>query len=385
MSIYQSEFPITDDILHFNHAGIAPWPQRTVRAIREFADENAQSGSLCCATWNKRLAELRRQCAQLLGTDSPDEIAFTKNTSEGLSLVAGGLDWKSGENIIVNSMEFPSNRIVWEVYAQRCGVELRLVPASDMPLEDAMIARIDKKTRLLAASSVQYATGYRMDLNKLGQACRTHRVLFCIDAIQSLGAIPFRVNDCCADFVCADGHKWLLSPEGTGLFYCRKKHLDTLRLNQYGWHMVKNAGYYDRTDWRPAPSASRFECGSMNHLGLFGLAASLELLAEVGSENIYRKIMMNISYLIENVDKKLFDVLTPEAHEKRAGILTLQARHADNDALYRHLRSKRVICAQRAGGIRLSPHFYTDQESLQSLIEHLHRGAERCSMKSQQS
>ncbi len=385
MSIYHSEFPIASDILHFNHAGIAPWPQRTIKRIHQFANENACSENLHYSKRNKLLNRLRRQCTRLLGADMPEEIAFTKNTSEGLSLIAGGLDWKADENIVLSSIEFPSNRIVWEAFAHRFNIEIRLVrPDPDISLEDALIAQIDEKTRLLTTSSVQYATGYRMDLNKLGRACCERQVLFCVDAIQSLGAVPFKVNECYADFVCADGHKWLLSPEGTGLFYCRKKHWKTLCLNQFGWHMVKNAGDYDQVDWEAASSATRFECGSMNHLGLFALSESLELLFEVGIENISRKIMKNTRYLIENIDKNLFTTVTPEVQSHHAGILTVRLRSADsvdNNTLYRYLTAKRILCAPRAGGIRLSPHFYTDKQSLQSVLRQLHHGAVRLSTK----
>ena len=370
--MYQSEFPISNSgLVHLNHAGIAPWPRRTVRAIRDFSDENSRFGPLHYNEWATRIHELRKQCARLIGAASTDEIAFTKNTSDGLSMVAGGIHWRPRDNVVVANDEFQSNRIVWEGFARQYGMEVRRADFRATVPEDALTACVDKRTRLLATSSIQYATGYRMNLETLSEVCRHYRALLCVDAIQSLGAVPFDAQSCNADFVCADGHKWLLSPEGTGILFCRKEHIENLKLNQFGWHMVERIGDYERLSWKPAPTAARFECGSMNHLGLFALQASLSLLIEVGSDTIYRRITENTAYLIDNLDRNKYYFATPEAPEKRGGILTLRRKAGDEKALFRKLLHHKVLCAYRAGGVRLSPHFYTAQAELDRVLRYL--------------
>ncbi len=371
---YKREFEFAPDVLHLNHAGVGPWPRRAVAAIREFAEENMRFGSLHCTAWERRVAHLRESLRRLIGAASADEIALIKNTSEGVSIVACGLDWQPGDSVVVGYQEFPSNRIAWEVLAQRHGVAVRLADLAGGAPEQSLIAQMDDTTRLLAVSSIQYASGHRMDLAQLGQACKRHGSLFCVDAIQSLGAAPFNAQAVGADFVCADGHKWLLSPEGTGIFYCRREHLETLRLNQFGWRMTAAPGDYDNPDWRVAPDARRFECGSLNHLGFMALAASLDLLNETGLETIFDINMRNISYIIDNMDKNRFEIVTPETPEQRGGILTVRG-DAGDQALFSHLSAHGVLCARRAGGIRLSPHFYTPRTTLDRALELLHEKA----------
>ena len=377
MTIYDMEFPDSSElghskILHFNHAGIAPWPQRSINAISRFAQENYDVNYQYIRAWDKAFALLKKQCAELIGAASADEIGFVKNTSEGLSIVAGGIPWQAKDNLVIGNIEFSSNQMAWRAFAERFNIELRVADIAVAKPEEALIAQMDSNTRLLACSSIQYASGYRMDLVTLGKACKKHKALFCIDAIQSLGAVPFKVQDYGADFVCADGHKWLLSPEGTGLFYCKQKHIKQLNLNQFGWKMVENPTQYDRLDQEFSSKAQRFECGSINHLGLIGLQASLELLFEIGIDNVHRKITRNITYLIERIDQSRFEIVTPLPPEKRGGILMLRLRKGDNEALYRTLLDHQILCAYRRGGIRLSPHFYISKENLDQVLLYLH-------------
>ncbi len=365
----EQEFQIAPDVLHLNHAGVGPWPRRTVAAIREFAEDNAAYGTLHSLSWEKSLARLRESLRGLVGAGSADEIALTKNTSEGISIVAYGLDWRPGDNVVVGRQEFPSNRMAWESLAQHCGVEIRLADLARDDPEQSLLACMDDNTRLLAVSSIQYLTGCRMDLARLGRACRECNSLFCVDAIQSLGASPFDAQAVGADFVCADGHKWLLSPEGTGIFYCRREHLSSLKLNQFGWHMTDAPGDYENPNWHSAADATRFECGSLNRLGFTGLAASLGLLYEVGFESVFKEVEKKVSYLIDKIDKDRFKILTPLAPDRRGGILTVRCNDTDNEALFSRLSAHGVLCAKRAGGIRLSPHFYTPQATLDRVLE----------------
>ena len=214
-------------------------------------------------------------------------------------MVAYGLDWRAGDEIVISDQEFPSNRIVWESLAPLGIKVVQVDMANSSSPEQALIAALTSKTRLLSVSSVQYASGLVLDLQLLGAECRRRGVIFCVDAIQSIGVKPFDVQVCQADFVMADGHKWMLGPEGLAVFYCRREWIPRLTLRQFGWHMVEAVGDYDRKDWRPAASARRFECGSPNMLGVHALHASLSLLLEVGIHQVSDLVSSKVSYLID--------------------------------------------------------------------------------------
>jgi selenocysteine lyase/cysteine desulfurase len=230
---------------------------------------------------------------------------------------------------------------------------------------------MDKHTRLLSCSSVQYARGLRLDLNLIGRACRQNNTLFCVDAIQSLGAMAFDAQACAADFVVADGHKWMCGPEGTALFYCRKDIQPQLQLRQYGWHMLKDAFDFSHqhTEIQIADNAQRFESGSPNMMGIAALNASLGLLLDVGIEKIQATVTDNAVYLFEQLrDLPDIKILTPTDTGRFAGIVTFQKQSVDNTKLYQHLQSKNIICAYRGDGIRFSPHFHNSTQDMDTAL-----------------
>ena len=285
-------FQLDKNIVHLNHAAVAPWPLVTRDAVIAFATENAAIGSQNYDLWMQTEQQLKQKLKHLINARSTDEIAILKNTSEGLSLIAQGLAFNPGDNIVIPAEEFPSNKVVWQAL-QTQGIELRQVPVQDIDEpEQALINAMDENTRLLSCSSVQYARGLRLDLDLIGQACRQNETLFCVDAIQSLGAISFDAQACHADFVVADGHKWMCGPEGTALFYCRQQVQDLLQLRQYGWHMLRDAFDFSHqhTTLQIADNAQRFESGSPNMMGIAALNASLGLLLDVGIEEIQNKL-----------------------------------------------------------------------------------------------
>ena len=236
--------------------------------------------------------------------------------------------------------------------------------------EASLIQACDEKTRLLTISSVEYGTGKRIDLEKLGQFCSENNILFCVDAIQSLGALPFDVQNINADFVMADAHKWLLGPEGIALFYCKQEVRDLVELHQFGWHMVKNVANYDEKDWHIADSAQRFECGSPNMLGIHALSASLSLIEAVGIDTISRNIINNTGYIIDNIENiNGLSFISPIEKPQYAGIVTFDIKDKNMADIYTKLMKNRVICANRARGIRFSPHFYTSREKIDKGLE----------------
>lgn len=373
MHAVHDEFPQLPGLRYLNHAAVSPWPQRAVEAVTRFARENAQTGARDYPDWLKTEQRLRERLQRLLNAPSCGDIALVKNTSEALSFVAFGLDWRAGDQVLISDEEFPSNRVVWEAL-RRFGVEVVQVSLKGHAPEDALLAACGPRTRLLSVSAVQYASGLRLDLQSLGQGCQARGVLFCVDAIQQLGALPFDVQSSQCAFAMADGHKWLLGPEGLGVFYCRSDLREQLKLHEYGWHMLEHAGDYQRTDWQAARSARRFECGSPNMLGTMALEASLSLLEEVGMPQVEAALQERMQWLQVGLQGipgcRLHSPLNPL---RRAGILTFSLDGRDSQALYQQLRDQQVICAQRGAGVRLSPHFYTQAQVIEETLQLLHQ------------
>lgn len=365
----KKEFKLKSDLIYLNHAAVSPWPARTAEAVKKFADENMTGGSLRYPEWLKVESALRHQAGDLLNAHSAEDIALLKNTSEALSVVAYGLDWKAGDNIITSNQEFPSNRIVWESLASQ-GVEFREADlTSEQTPEEALFLLADENTRLITISSVQFGTGLRMDLEKIGNFCKNRDILFCVDAIQSIGALQIDVQEIEADFVMADGHKWMLGPEGLAIFYSSPESRERLKITQYGWHMVEAMGDYNRKEWALARSARRFECGSPNMIGIHALNASLSLLNEAGMENVEREVLKKSEYLFGKIRSHPdLELITSDDDNRYGGIVTFRSTVVDNEVLFQHLTDNYVFCALRGGGLRLSPHFYTPVEHLDAAL-----------------
>lgn len=367
---FAEQFPIDPALCYLNHAAIGVWPQRTAEAVKAFAEENLTRGATRWRDWSTKERAMRDRFARLTNAPSADDIALLKNTSEALSVVAWGLPWQAGDNVVLAAQEFPSNRIVWESL-DRIGVETRIVniEGTDDP-EALLVEAIDTRTRLLTVSSVQYGDGLRMDVERLGEFCGGNDILFCVDAIQSLGVLPFDVKTCQADFVMADGHKWLLGPEGVTVFYCREELREQLILHQYGWRMVENPFDMERRDWKPAGTARRFEAGSGNTLGIYAQEASLSLLQEIGIEEVARLALQNSEHLCQGLRKiKGVTILSDRREARRSPIVTFSVDGRDAGDIHRLLVKKGVICAVRGGGIRLAPHFYTPRQTLDRALE----------------
>ncbi|EGW19639.1 aminotransferase class V-fold PLP-dependent enzyme [Methylobacter tundripaludum] len=364
------EFPLIDELIYLNHAAVGPWPKRTGAAVIKFAEQNTRYGSHFYLDWLNKEAELRTQLQALLNAPSPDDITLVKNTSEALSFVAYGLTWQSGDNIVSSNEEFPSNRLPWESLADQ-GVEFRQADlhSADSP-EDALFALVDGNTRLLTISSIQFASGLRMDLERIGEFCKRRGILFCIDAIQSLGAVQFDVQAYQADFVMADGHKWMFGPEGLGVFYTTPEARDKLKLTQYGWHMMKDIHNYENQPWEVHPTARRFECGSPNMLGIHAFSASLSLLLETGMAAVETQVLDKSDYVKDMIDKnERLVLLSAKQSPLKSGIVIFKHRTVSNEVLYKYLQENGVVCALRGGGIRFSPHFYNTFEEIDRAFE----------------
>ena len=376
-ALLAQEFPLAEDLVYLNHAAVSPWPNRTSEAVIRFAQENTRQGARNYTEWTVMERNLRQQCAKMLNT-SAENLAFAKNTSEALSFVASGFPWEAGDNVVIPSGEFPSNRVVWESLQSR-GVSVRQIPLGNTrEPEELLLRAFDSRTRLLSVSSVQYATGLRLDLERLGAACKQAGAAFCVDAIQGLGALPHDVSAMDIDFLAADAHKWLLGPEGIALFYCSPVWRERLVLHEYGWHMLEAAHDYERVDWQPANSARRFEPGSPNMLGIHALSSSLSLIEETGIDIIESRILQRSEYLFEFfAGDSAFHVVTPASKGRYAGIVTIRHERVDAAKLHAGLREHNIVCAARGGGIRFSPHFYTAFAKIDRAVEALRDVAAR--------
>ncbi len=361
-------FCLDPEIIYLNHAAVAPWPQAARDAVIEFANENVTRGAQDYPRWLQTEQQLRERLQQLINAPSSDDIALLKSTSEGLSFIAHGLEWQAGDNIVIPAGEFPSNRMVWQSLASQ-GVELREVSIDANAPESRLLNACDTRTRLLSCSSVQYTTGLRLDLTRLGAICRQAGILLCIDAIQSLGAMTFDLQQIGADFIVADGHKWMTGPEGLALFYCAAEQRERLKLFEYGWHMMQHPHDFSQTDWRPADTAQRFECGSPNMLGAVALNTALGVLLDTGIDSIEQRVLHNSAWLIEHLQQLPgLEILTPMAAERRAGIVLFRTDGIDNDKLWKQLMQHNIICAARGQGVRFSPHFYNTEAQLDKAV-----------------
>lgn len=366
------QFPVNDQCMYLNHAAVAPWPRCTSEAVQKFAQENSMTGAQGYLDWLKKEQSLRSNLAKLIGSNNEDCVALVKNTSEALSFVAYGLDWQAGDIVLISNEEFPSNRIVWESLAQKFGVIVQQVHISAEDPEAEILTAINStsgRPKLISVSAVQYASGIKLDLAKLGKACNKNQVLFCVDAIQAVGAMEFKCDAWHIDFAMADGHKWMLGPEGLGFFFVKESHIKSLNLYQYGWHMIEGAGDFSIKNWQVANSAKRFECGSPNMLAGYALEASTNLLLQVGLKNVAERLEINHAYLLSKLQALGAHILSPLEPSVRAGIVTFKFDKVDSSELYQQLMSHNVVCANRGGGIRFSPHFHTSKECMDNAIE----------------
>lgn len=364
-----NEFPILEHGLYANHAAIAPWPLATTRAVTDFARENCELGPQKYARWLLKETQLRSMLADMINADSRYDIALLKNTTDGICTVANGIDWRSGDNLVLPADEFPSNRLPW-LALQHLGVEVREVEISNVAdPEQSLLNHMDERTRLLSVSAIRWADGLRLRLDVLGQACRNKDVLFFVDAIQQLGAMQIDVQACCIDMLAADGHKWLLSAEGIAVFYCREAIRDQLALSQHGWRMVDEPYRFSRDEWLPSPSASRFEAGSPNMLGQIALHASVGLLLDIGMHKVEAGIESNSSELGSGLSEiPGIELVRPLDMQRISGIVSFRIPDRDLIEVFNSLQKRNLTCALRGNAIRLSPHFYQAGECIQEML-----------------
>lgn len=367
-SRFREEMPITKRWAFFDHAAVAPITARAQKAINEWAADMADNGDVMEHRWVRRIEEVRGLAGRLLDAD-PLDIAFIKNTSEGIGIIAEGFPWKPGDNVVTAAEEYPANIYPWMNLAAR-GVEFRAVPSRNGRIWiDDIRSHIDSRTRLVSLSFVEFASGFRNDLDAVGSLSRERGVFFFVDAIQGLGVVPLSVRKTPVDFLAADGHKWLLGTEGAGILYVRRDLIDMLHPVGVGWNSVIGARNFGKIDFRLKPNAGRWESGSLNVGGIAALGASLELLLEIGIPAIQDRVIELTDYLCERAKKIGLEVYSSRRPEDKSGIVSMVAPHTDPIQLVRRFKKECVIINQRAGRLRVSPHFYNSQDEINRLID----------------
>jgi cysteine desulfurase/selenocysteine lyase len=363
---YRDEFPVTERLVYLNHAAVAPLPKTCAKAMQDFADDALRHGSLHYDQWLDTYDGLRRAAARLLGADR-SEIAITKNTSEGIATIAMGLDWRPGDTIVAFAEEFPANYYPWKLLeSHRCYVNWLSIHDSLDVIDQAC-----EGAKLLAVSFVQYLSGRRADLIEIGRICRRRGVFFLVDAIQGLGAFPLDVRAAGIDALAADGHKWMLGPEGCGILFVRRERQDSVFPREFGWTNVAGYNDYSSRDMTLRPDAGRYECGTLNTIGCYGLRASLDFLLSIGIDRIGPAVQALADQLAEGAQRKGYSLLGERTPETGAGIVSIQKIGVDSRAVVRQLKEKGIIAAPRQGWVRLSPHFYISPEEIERVIEAL--------------
>jgi len=368
---FREKMPVARRFAYFDHAAVAPLPEPVCRAMFEWAQSMSEHGVADWPRWRKTVDLTRKHAAALLNAKR-EEIAIVHNTTEGINLVAEGVPWRVGDNVVTLASEFPSNLYPWMNLKDR-GVEVRQIPANDERVDlDTVAEACDAKTRVISISWVGYTTGWRNDLAALAELAHEVGAKLFVDAIQGLGVFPLDVGDIPVDFLAADGHKWLLGPEGAGIFYCRREHLDWLRPLGVGWNSVEQAGNFTDTRFQLKPAAERYEGGTRNMAGMAGLAAGLEFLAESGPpETRAGRLLELTEFLIEELEKIGATIASARQTERRSGILAFSMPQGDPQSLKRKLLEQDVVINCRNGRLRASPHVYTNADDIQRLVSAL--------------
>ena len=365
------EFPVAEHWAYFDHAAVAPLPRRSAGALREWADDQERNGVVHWPDWGRKVEQARADAARLIGAD-PSEIAFVANTTQGIGIVAEGFPWQAGDSAVTAAEEYPSNLFPWMNLASK-GVTLRTVPTRpDGRIRvDDLAAAIDSTTRLLTISHVEFASGFRNDLDALSGLCRERGVAFFVDAIQGLGPLTLDVRRTPIDFLAADGHKWLLGPEGAGILFIRADWIERLRPIGVGWKSVTTSYNAPTAEFTLKPDASRWEGGTFAMAPLQAFARSLGLFLEIGPAAISARILERAEAVREAARSAGWAVHGSDRPGDRAGIVALERPGVDPEAFARDVRARGIVLACRRGRVRVSPHLYNDDDDIGRLGEAL--------------
>lgn len=365
-------FPITERAVYLNHAAVSPLPKTTVAAIQSQLNDVAENGSRNFRQWVAVKESARKLAASMISA-RPEQVVFMRNTSDGLSTLGNGLQWKPGDNIVTFQKEFPSNIYPWLRLHQAFGVEVRMCPERNGRIDlDEMIALIDDHTRIVSISLVQFASGFRADLKRLGHAARAHDALFIVDVIQGMGVVPIDVDEDLIDAAAGASHKWLLGPEGVGILFLSDRARDRIQPTLVGWISVPDNEAYDNFDQDWCPGALAWETGTGASALIYGVESSLRLLSETGVERIAAHLESLTDYLCEKINRERYEVISSRSKGEKSQIVSI--RHLGGThpmELFSHLKQRNIITAPRGEGLRIAPHLYNTQADIDFLLSNL--------------
>lgn len=373
--VFRDQMPVAKSWAYFDHAAVSPIPYRAAQAMRSWIDQATQDGDVPWLQWSRKANTVRGLATRILNCKT-SEIALVPNTTYGINIVAMGFPWRAGDSLVVPENEYPSNLLPWRGL-ERLGVEIRTIPVNASGQIDLNRIRdaIDSSTRLVAVSWVGYATGYRTDLADLCEIVHRAGAKLCVDAIQGLGVFPLDTQQVPIDYAAADGHKWMLGPEGAGLLYIRESNLDQLAPVMVGWNSVEASYQFHADATRLKKDASRYEGGAANLVGLIGLAESLELLMELkvqGSENlIATKVLANAAKIREAIRGVGGSLTYPEPASWDAptasGIVSFSMPGKDPAEVRTKLIQAGIVLSVRHGNLRAATHAYNNDEDIERL------------------
>lgn len=363
---YREYFPVGERLIYLNHAGVAPLCRPAADAMRKLTEDALHFGSFHYDQWLASYEGLRGAAARLIGAGR-NEIAIVKNTSEGIATVAAGLNWRPGDKMVAFKEEFAANYFPWKRLEAK-GVQVQWLSLWDSADK---VAQACRGSRLLAVSFVQYLSGQRVDLEALGQICQIRGCLFFVDAIQGLGAFPVDVRRARIHALAADGHKWLLGPEGCGILYVHTDLQDSIDPPEIGWTNFAHYNDYASRDMTLRSDAGRYECGTLNTVGCYGLKAAIEFLLEVGIEKIAPEVQALGDRIASGVLEKGYELLGKRTRATGSGIVSFRKAGVDSRVVVGALKQEGIITAARQGWVRASPHFYNSPEDMQRLLKAL--------------
>ena len=367
----RSLFPVTETYIYMNHAAVSPLSTRVRDAMNALNDDVTRNGWANYAEWCQSYEDTRESAASLVNARS-HEIAFMRNSSDALSAIANGIDWRQGDNVVTCNVEFPANIYPWMRLCAERGISIRFAEERNGRIDaEELVSKIDDRTRVVTISWVQFSSGFRSDLARIGKFCRERDIIFVADVIQGLGGLTLDVERDYVDAFAADAHKYLLGPEGIALLYVSDRVIERIKPTVVGWTSVKNhEEYLDyKLDYRDG--AGRFECGTLNTAGVYGLRAAIDLFLEVGPEKIEAYLLGLSDYLAERLTSKGYDVVSSRRAGETSAVVTCKHERHTPKEIYRLLRSRNILTAPRVNRLRISPHFYNTRAEVDALIEAL--------------
>jgi cysteine desulfurase/selenocysteine lyase len=365
-------FPAAQKYTYLNSAFFAPVPTVSVRAVASQLEDISNHGSINVDDWSATKNRARQLVAEMLGVRA-ENIAFLRNTSDGFSGVARGMNWQKGDNIVTFAGEFPANFYPWRALRDDFGVEIRACAEKNGRIDlDELVSLIDENTKLVSISAVQYASGFRLDLERVGRAARKVDALFAVDIIQAFGVLPFDLPAQFVDIAAGASYKWLCSPEGCGILYLGERALERVRQTSIGWQSVEKPWDFEDLQQKLKPGALAWETGMCGSALFYGLEQSLKLLHETGAEKIAAYLEKLTDFLCEILPTGRYEIVSSRAKSEKSQIVSIEPRNnLSSCRIAEHLRRENIIVSSRGTRVRIAPHFFNNFEDIERLVENL--------------